>query len=75
MKGDRVTVQLLFADSGTFHQTQVTVPASLIDPYPRLIDALREDPELQKQLYLDLGRLSAAWIGSGSSGGRRGTAP
>ncbi len=71
MTGDRITVQLLFADSGTFHQTQVVVAAALLEPYPRLIDACREDPALQKQVYVDLGRLSAAWIGSGSGSRRR----
>ncbi len=62
MNGKKVVVQLLFVDNGSFHQTRITVPAPLLEPHPRLIDAFREDPDLQKKVYLDLGRLAAAWI-------------
>lgn len=62
MVTEQVTVHLLLADHGTFHQTRLTLPAHLFEPYPRLIDAFREDLELQKRLHVDLARLSAAWL-------------
>ena len=60
-----VTVRLLFADEGTFHQQDLNLPSRAIEEYDRLIDGLREDPEVLKRIYLDLGRLTAAWIHDG----------
>jgi hypothetical protein len=62
MSESKVTVRLLFADSGAFHQEDIEVPASSILDYDRLIDGLQEDPELLKGIYVDLGRLCAAWL-------------
>ena len=62
MSESKVTVRLLFADSGAFHQEDMEVPASSILDYDRLIDGLQEDPELLKVIYVDLGRLCAAWL-------------
>jgi hypothetical protein len=57
-----VTVRFLFADEGAFHQEDLTLPSRVVDEYDRLIDGLREDPEVLKRIYLDLGRLTAAWV-------------
>ena len=62
MSKEKVRVRLLFADSGAFHHEDLEVPASLIQGYDRLIDGLQEDQELLKGIYLDLGRLCAAWL-------------
>jgi len=62
MSEEKVRVRLLFADSGAFHHEELEVPASLVQGYDRLIDGLQEDQELLKGIYLDLGRLCAAWL-------------
>lgn len=62
MSEERVRVRLLFADSGSFHHEDLEVPASSVQGYDRLIDCLQEDQELLKGVYLDLGRLCAAWL-------------
>jgi hypothetical protein len=62
MSEERVRVRFLFADSGSFHHEDLEVPASSVQGYDRLIDGLREDQELLKGIYLDLGRLCAAWL-------------
>ena len=62
MSEGKVTVRLLLADSGAFHQEDIEVPASSILDYDRLIDGLQEDPEILKVVYVDLGRLCAAWL-------------
>jgi len=62
MNDENVRVRLLFADSGTFHQEDLLVPASVLEGYDRLIDGLQEDPGLLKGVYLDFERLSAAWL-------------
>jgi hypothetical protein len=62
MGDDKVRVRFLLADSGTFHEEDVVIPAATLQGYDRLIDALQEDPGLLKELYLDFGRLSAAWL-------------
>jgi hypothetical protein len=59
---DTIRIRLLFADQGAFHSEDLRLPAKAFDEYDRLIDGLREDPDLLKQLYLDVSRLSAAWI-------------
>jgi hypothetical protein len=65
MSEDRVGVRLLFVDSGVFHKEELELPASSVQGYDRLIDVLQEDPEFLKGIYLDLGRLCAAWLVEG----------
>lgn len=65
---DRVKVQLLFADEGAFHHEELDLPASVLEGYHRLIDGLREDPAVLKRMYLDLNRLTAAWVEEGQEG-------
>ena len=62
MSGKPVTIRILFADEGTFHHEDMGLPASVIEEYDRLIDGLREDPEVLKRVHLDLPRLVAAWV-------------
>jgi hypothetical protein len=58
---DRVPVRLVFADRGAFHEVVVHLPAELLGRYERLIDALREDPEITGDVYVDYRRLVAAY--------------
>lgn len=58
----RVKVRLLFADGGDFRAEKVTIPAASLEAYERLIDCLREDPQVLKELYLDYPRLCAAQL-------------
>ena len=62
MSGEMQRIRILFADEGAFHHEELVVPASSLQPYDRLIDGLREDPELLKRVYLDVDRLCAAWV-------------
>ncbi len=62
MSEQKIYISLLFADEGAFHTQGLTVPAAVVEDYDRLIDGLREDPEVLKKVYLDLGRLAAAWV-------------
>ena len=62
MSEEKVRVRLLFADSGAFHREDLEVPASLVQGYDPLIDGLQEDQEFLKGIYLDQGRLCAAWL-------------
>jgi hypothetical protein len=58
----KIRIRLLFADSGAFHHEDLSVPASSLSGYDRLIDGLQEDSEFLRQTYLDVGRLCAAWV-------------
>ena len=62
MTKEQVRIRLLFADGGAFHHEDLTVSSASLQPYDRLIDGLREDPELLKGNYIDVGRLCAAWM-------------
>ena len=59
---DRVRVRLVLADGGHFHVQDVTIPSGSLEGYDRLIDCLREDPEVLKELHIDYARLSAAQL-------------
>jgi hypothetical protein len=62
--GQTVRVRLLFADQGTFHSETVHVPLDMLSRYDRLVDLLREEESVTRQLFVDMGRLvSAAVIG------------
>jgi hypothetical protein len=61
----RVTVRLLFADEGAFHHEEISLPADLLDQHERLIDLLREEPEVLKRIHLDLDRLCSAQVVDG----------
>jgi hypothetical protein len=55
-------VRLVFADEGTFHAETVLVPLDRLGDYERLIDLLREDPGVTRQMYVDLKRLVSAYV-------------
>ena len=62
MSESTVRIRVLFADSGTFHREELSVAASSLHAHPRLIDSLREDPEVVRKIHLDVNRLCAAWV-------------
>ncbi len=58
----RVSVKLVFADRGTFHDEVLQLPADVLARHERIIDALREEPSVTAELYVDLRRLVSAYI-------------
>jgi hypothetical protein len=66
MKGRRKNgvkrVRLLFADEGAYHRETLTLPSESLDRYERLIDCLREDPDVLARVHVDVGRLCAAYL-------------
>ena len=66
MSDNRVAVRLVFADRGSFHEMVVQLPAATLARYDRIIDALREDLEITGQIYIDKGRLVAAYLEPGA---------
>ena len=61
MSKGMVKVRLLFVDDGEYHHEDLLVPAKALDGHERLIDALREDPAILKQVHVDEARLCAAY--------------
>lgn len=61
-------VRLLFADSGAYHHETVSLPGEAIERYERLIDCLREDPQVLASVHVDLARLCAAYLVEGEDG-------
>jgi len=64
----RVAVKLIFADRGVFHDLIVHLPAEVLARHERIIDALREEPEVTGEVYVDLRRLVAAHVVSENAG-------
>ena len=64
----RVAVKLIFADRGVFHDLIVHLPADVLSRHERIIDALREEPEVTGEVYVDLRRLVAAHIVNETAG-------
>ena len=62
MTNHPVRVRLVFADKGTFHTETVQLAASQLDDHERLIDLLREDPSVTRNVYVDLNRLVSAYV-------------
>ena len=60
MSKNKTKVRLLLVDNGVYHHEDIGVLTELIEQYPRLIDCLREEPEVLKQLHVDTTRLCAA---------------
>jgi len=57
---DNVKVRLVFADQGSFHELEVALPAEVLERHERIIDALREEPDVTGSVYVDYRRLVAA---------------
>jgi hypothetical protein len=58
----RTPVKLVFADRGAFHDVVVQVPADVLARHERIIDALREEPSITGEVYVDMRRLVAAYV-------------
>lgn len=67
MADARVSVRLVFADRGSFHEVVVRLPGDLLAGYERLIDALREEPAITGEIFVDPRRLVAAYVDAGES--------
>ena len=59
--GETAMVRLVFVDAGVYHHEDVRLPSAGLSASERLIDCLREDPEVLGGLYVDLNRLCAAY--------------
>jgi len=70
MSQTTLAVRLVFADRGSFHDLVVQLPADVLDRYERLIDALREDPEITAGIFIDHRRLVAAYVEDGLAPGQ-----
>lgn len=57
-----VRVRLVLSDGAAFHDEEVEIPSASVAAYDRLVDCLREDPEVLKALHVDVDRLAAAYI-------------
>jgi hypothetical protein len=58
----RTPVKLVFADRGAFHDVVVQLPSDVLSRHDRIIDALREEPSITGEVYVDLRRLVAAYV-------------
>ncbi|HEY0306015.1 MAG TPA: hypothetical protein VGC44_13675 [Longimicrobiales bacterium] len=58
----RTPVKLVFADRGAFHDIVVQLPADVLARHERIIDALREEPSITGEVFVDLRRLVAAYV-------------
>lgn len=58
----RTAVKLVFADRGAFHDVVVQLPAEVLARHERIIDALREEPSITGEVYVDMRRLVAAYL-------------
>jgi len=58
----RTPVRLVFADRGAFHDLVVQLPAEVLARHDRIIDAIREEPSITGEVYVDLRRLVAAHV-------------
>ena len=65
-KEGTVRVLLIFADHGAFHREQVELPLASVRSHERLVDCLREDPDVLKRVHVDPSRLCAAYIMDGA---------
>ena len=59
---DTCRLKLVFADRGVFHSVWVSIPAARLSEYERLVDLLREEPSVTRQLYVDWRRLVSAAV-------------
>ena len=59
-------VLLVFADHGAFHREHVEIPVASLGRHERLVDCLREDPDVLAQVHVDPDRLCAAFIAAHS---------
>ena len=58
----RTSVKLVFAERGAFHDVVVQLPSDVLSRHERIIDALREEPSITGEVYIDMRRLVAAYV-------------
>jgi hypothetical protein len=63
-----VKVRLLFVDDGSYRNETILLPGGVLEGYDRLIDGLREAPEILARVYVDVDRLCAAHVVDGDEG-------
>jgi hypothetical protein len=56
------SVRLVFADEGAYHAETIQVPIDKLGDYERLVDLLREEPSVTRQVYVDMKRLVSAYV-------------
>ena len=66
--GSTTPLRLVFSDEGTFHAETVHVPTEKLGEYERLIDLLREDPTITRQMYVNFKRLVSAYVANPANG-------
>lgn len=62
MSASVTKVRILFVDEGSYHHEEVEIPTASLGRHERLIDCLQEEPEVLKQVYVDLDRLCSAHL-------------
>lgn len=60
-----VKVRLVFVDGGSFHHEEIEISTRALEGYDRLIDCLRESPEVLARVHVDVARLCAAYTVNG----------
>lgn len=66
---ERTPIRMVFADRGSFHDIVVHLPSASLRKYERIVDALREDPDITNEIWVDGRRLVAAYVeGNGKAG-------
>ena len=56
------TVRLLFVDEGRYHHEDIVIQTVALDRHERLIDCLREEPDVLKHVFVDTARLCSAHV-------------
>lgn len=59
-------VRLVFADHGAFHREEIEIPVASLRAHGRLVDCLREDPEVLARVHVDVAKLCAAFVVDGA---------
>lgn len=67
MSAEVAKVRLLFVDEGSYHHEEISIPAETLERHERLIDCLREEPEVLKRVYVDPDRLCSACLVDGEA--------
>jgi len=62
LSADVAKVRLLFVDGGSYHHEEIEIPTALLERHERLIDCLQEEPDVLKQVYVDVSRLCSAQL-------------
>ena len=67
MSANLARVRLLFVDEGSYHHEEIVIPAQTLERHERLIDCLREEPDVLKRIYVDPDRLCSAYLVNGEA--------